>query len=311
MWKLARPVLRLALLAAALVVGGASPRADELHVAVSIKPLHSVVAGVMAGLGSPELVVPSTATPQTYVLKPADARRLTGARLVFWIGPMYETLLARPLEMLGPSARVVALADVSELEFLPARHGGEWLADEHGGEGAEPRDGHLWLDPMNAAAMAGAIAAALAEADPAHAARYAENAVALRARLAALDRELAATLAPARGVPFIVFRDTYQYLERRYGLNAVGSVAVAPESRPGARRVSALRGKIAGLGARCVITEPQLEPSIARALTTGTKARIAVLDPLGGDLAGGPDLYFALLRRLAGSLRDCLGDAAR
>jgi zinc transport system substrate-binding protein len=317
MGKLVGSMPCLAVLVAILLGGAPAARGDELRVVASIKPLQSLVASVMAGVGVPELVVPGAASPHTYALKPSDARRLTGARVVFWIGPMYEAFLVRPLEVLAPSARIVALGGAPGVEILPARHGGEWLADEHEhehgaeGGGVETRDGHLWLDPKNAVAMVAAIAAALGDADPAHAARYVENAAATRARLDRLDRDLAARLEPARGVPFIVFHDAYQYFERRYGLTAIGSVAVSPESRPGARRVSALRGKIAGMGARCVFTEPQFEPSLVRTLIAGTKAHTAILDPLGADVPGGPELYFIVMGRVAASLRECLGEAPR
>jgi zinc transport system substrate-binding protein len=48
----------------------------------------------------------------------------------------------------------------------------------------------------------------------------------------------------------IVFHDAYHYLERRYGLAATGSVTVAPERKPGARRVEEIRAMIRAAGRR-------------------------------------------------------------
>jgi zinc transport system substrate-binding protein len=118
---------------------------------------------------------------------------------------------------------------------------------------------------------------------------------------------MAARLAPVTSVPYIVFHDAYQYLERRYGLAAAGAITVAPERRPGARRVQEIRARIARSGVACVFAEPQFEPALVRTLTEGTKARAGVLDPLGADLAEGPFLYEALLERLADALAGCLG----
>jgi zinc transport system substrate-binding protein len=175
-------------------------------------------------------------------------------------------------------------------------------------EGRPLPDLHAWLDPTVAAAMVDLIAAALKDADPERAAVYDRNASGLKGRLAALDRELAETLAPVKKRPFIVFHDAYQYLEARYGLSGIGALSVNPEAPPGARRLAALREEIEAGGAVCVFAEPQFEPKLVHALVEGTEVKSASLDPLGADLEAGPEAYFALLRRLATTLRDCLSN---
>lgn len=155
--------------------------------------------------------------------------------------------------------------------------------------------------------MAVAIAAALAEADPANAAAYTANAERIAADLDALDRDLAAMLAPVADRPAIVFHDAYQYLENRYGLSIVGAVTISPDVAPGAQRVAELQETVAGLGATCLFAEPQFTPQVLEVVAEGTGAQIAVLDPLGADIAPGADLYATLLRRNARALADCLG----
>ena len=167
-------------------------------------------------------------------------------------------------------------------------------------------DLHLWLDPYNAIAIVRATATALAKADPQNAASYRRNGAELIEDLEALDREIAETLAPIRGRPYLVFHDAYQYFERHYRLSAAGAVAANPERSPGARRLSEIRSKITALGAVCVFTEPQFRPAVVETLIAGSNARTAVLDPLGADLPAGSEAYFAIMRGLAASLRDCL-----
>ena len=167
-------------------------------------------------------------------------------------------------------------------------------------------DGHLFLDPANAKAMARSIAATLVRADAANAARYEANAASLLTRLDALDAELRAILVPARERPYLVFHDAYQYFEKRYGLEAAGSITVTPDRRPGARRLAALRKRVASVEALCVFSEPQFEPSLVETVSEGTKARTGVLDPLGADLTPGPDAYFAMMRNLAKAFAGCL-----
>lgn len=65
----------------------ASPALALDGVVTSIKPIHSLVAGVMDGVGEPELLVKGAASPHTYTLRPSDAAMLQDAPLVFWVGP--------------------------------------------------------------------------------------------------------------------------------------------------------------------------------------------------------------------------------
>ncbi|HEY0032211.1 MAG TPA: zinc ABC transporter substrate-binding protein, partial [Devosia sp.] len=99
----------------------------------------------------------------------------------------------------------------------------------------------------------------------------------------------------------------YQYFESRFGLTLAGSITVSPETAPGAARIDELKSKIAELGATCVFSEPNFQPTIINAIIEGSAAEAGVLDPEGGALAEGPDLYANLLRGLATSLVDCLG----
>lgn len=299
-------------LSLALLVSGLPAKAQEAPVvAVSIKPLHSLVSAVMLGVGEPKLIVDGAASAHTYSLKPSNASDIQAARLVFWMGPEMEHFLADPLQSLASNAKVVAMEDVPNLNRLPLREGGAFEADAdeaHAETGHDhgAHDMHLWLDPQNAVVMAEAIRDQLVAADPAHQTQYIANTKALEANIRALDTELAATLDPLKDKPFIVFHDAYQYFEKRYGLRVAGSITVSPETAPGAERLSEIHAKIAGLGAACVFAEPQFEPKLLTAVMEGSDARSGTLDPEGATLAAGPELYFQLMRALGTSLRDCL-----
>ena len=119
-------------------------------------------------------------------------------------------------------------------------------------------------------------------------------------------RSSTAELGPLTDKPYIVFHDALQYLERRYGLNVVGSITINPEVPPSGKRLRELRRKILSLGAVCVFVEPAVDTRLVDNLIEGTSARTATLDPEGGRLEPGPDLYVTLMRRLAADLRGCL-----
>ncbi|HSO48547.1 MAG TPA: zinc ABC transporter substrate-binding protein, partial [Rhizobiaceae bacterium] len=233
-------------------------------------------------------------------------------------------------------AKSVELIEAHDLVKLPFREGGAFEKHGHGEDGHDDEakeaghdhdhekpaeagheghdhgayDAHVWLDPANAKAMVHAIEEALVEADPANKEIYEANAAELMQRLDALTAEIAAQLEPVKGKGFIVFHDAYQYFENRFGVTAAGSITVSPEVMPGAERVAEIRARLKELGAACVFAEPQFEPKLVATVTEGTDARTGVLDPEGGSLEPGNDLYFDLLRKLSTSLHECLNQGS-
>lgn len=310
------PMLRPLCLAAALSILAPAAQAGDSGsapaVVASIKPIHSLVAGVMDGVGQPTLIVKGAGSPHTYRMKPSEAAALQSANVVFWAGAYLETFLVKPLATLGATAKSVELVDAPGVEKLSLREGGPFETDAHEDENAdeaahdEAFDTHVWLDPVNAKAMVGAIEATLAAVDPAHAETYAANADRIETRLDGLIAKIGTDLADVKGRPFIVFHDAYQYFERRFAMPAAGSITVSPETPPGARRIAELQAKVKAVGATCVFAEPQFEPALVDVVIEGTDAKAGVLDPEGAALKDGPELYFELIGNLAASLTDCL-----
>ncbi|MDA0261060.1 MAG: zinc ABC transporter substrate-binding protein, partial [Proteobacteria bacterium] len=294
----------------------------EPHVVASVLPVHSLIAGVMQGVGTPTLLLKGGASPHTYALKPSDARGLQNADAIFWVGEALETFLAKALHSLPHHAKIVTLADVPAMQMLDARHGGVWADDGQperpvaaaDGDGhhhsAHPdhttRDLHIWLDPANAATIVHVAVAALSQIDAANAATYRANGRVVLQRLEHLEKRIRDRLAGVHKRPYLVFHDAYQYFEARFATNAVGTIAVSPDRPPGAKRLAELRRRLDALDAACVFAEPQFRPAIVAIVARGTGARTAVLDPLGIGLTPGPDAYFQLLDGIAQSLRNCL-----
>jgi zinc transport system substrate-binding protein len=306
---------RLALLAAAVVSALAATlrvaSAQAVEVVVTIKPLHAMVARVMAGAGSPHLLVQGALSPHIYALRPSDASKLNTADIFVRMSDAMEPFTTRIVKSLPQRVQVLTLEDTPGLRRLPRRTGATFAeaGDGHNHSHSHDHaaiDGHAWLDPMNAKHMADQIAEALSAKAPAEAATFRANATELKTALDALSAELARDLAPIAGKPYVVFHDALQYFEQRYGLKAVGSIAISPEIAPGVRRLSLLRQQIASLKAECVLAEPQLDMRLVNAVVEGTGARVGTIDPEGLRIAPGPDHYFTLLRGLVRDLKACL-----
>lgn len=291
-------------------------RAEAPRVAADIPPVHALVAQVMAGIGAPDLIVAPGTSPHGYALRPSEARTLQQADLVVWVGPGLTPWLGVALPRIAADAQLLTLEQLPETRTLPLRDAADFAAavqaDAHG-HGQEPEaehgaaivDPHLWLDPANARAWLGVIAAALAGIDPANAARYADNAAAGQAALSALERDVAARLAADPPAPFVVFHDALQYFETAFDVPAAGAIVLADGSDPSPARIAAIRAVVRDRGVACAFAEPQLNTALIDTVFEGTGAGVALVDPLGATHAPGPGLYAAILRDLADALVGC------
>jgi len=346
---------------AALLAGAAS--AEAPRVAVDIAPVHSLVARVMEGVGTPDLIVQPGASPHEYSLRPSEAAALQDADIVIWLGEDMTPWMAGAVETLAGDAAVTTLLEAEGTIKLGFResalfeahdhgdaahahddhgtdhdhedhghsedhehdhehehdhdhdhdhehhgHEDDHAHGEHGGHdhahGAH--DPHAWLSPENAATWLNLIAAQLSAADPANAGTYFANAAAARADLDALSAEIAGILEPVRGGRFIVFHDAYQYFEDAFDFPASGAITLSDATDPSPARIAEIQARVAEEGIDCVLSEPQFDPGIVATVMDGTAAGTAVLDPLGSDLAPGPELYPQMMRNLATSLAACL-----
>jgi len=119
-------------LASSLLASTAVSAIADVNVVASIKPVHSLVAAVMDGVGEPGLIVEGAGSPHNYALKPSQAQMLESANVVFWVGHEMEAFLEKPLETIGAKARAIELFDAHGLTKLEFRKGGAF--DDHGHE---------------------------------------------------------------------------------------------------------------------------------------------------------------------------------
>ena len=296
---------------ALVLVSGSKAFAEVPAVVADIAPVHSLVARVMDGLGSPELIMSPGTSPHEYNLRPSEALALQEADLIFWVGEDLTPWFGDAAATLGGGARSVALSETDGTTLLPFREGA--LFDVHAEAGDDDHDHeeghhdpHSWLAPENASVWLDAIAAELSAADAENAETYAKNAEAGKEELASLRDDIGVILAPLEDRSFVVFHDAYQYFETSFGIHASGAISLGDASDPSPSRLGEIRDRIASEGVDCVLAEPQFNAGLVETVTEGTSARTAVLDPLGTSIDTGSQFYPQLLKSLAATLSDCL-----
>ena len=346
---LAAPLIATVPLSLSLSTPAAAHGDDAPQVVTSIKPIHSITSAIMQGVGEPVLLIDGASSPHAYSMRPSEARALRDANLVVYVSHALEGFLQKPLQTLSEDSHQLELVSLRGLSLLETREGGTWEGhmhdhddedhedheddehdeheheheheheEEHAGHEAHHEedhhahddvDTHIWMNPANGATIAIAIADELAEIDPEHAADYRENLQTLLASLEKLGNDLRTQVAPIQNQPYVVFHDAYQYLESGFGLNAIGSITVSPDQKPGAKRLHEIEEKIRDTGAVCIFAEPQFRPAIVQAVVSDTGIRTGILDPLGAKIDAGPNAYQEILKQNVDALVECLGQGS-
>jgi len=337
-------MLRTLLIALSSSVAIATANAAP-NVVVSIKPIHSLTAGVMKGIGEPTLLLDGTTSPHDFSLKPSQAQSLQDSDVIIWIGEGLETFLVKSMQNQGNDKISLELMDVEGVSLLEYRehdhhdhekhddhddhededHSEHKHDDEHGHKeedhaehkheedhddghdhAAGGKDAHLWLDIDNAKVITNKIAKALSSKDAENANTYKANAKSMIEKLNALDTKLGKIMQGSQDKEYVVFHDAYQYFEKHFGLAKPLAITLNPEVQPSAARVKEIQDEVSEHKITCMFSEPQFSPKVLSVVAENTSASISTLDPLGSAVEKGEEHYFKMMNTLATSLSNCL-----
>ena len=296
-----------------------SPLRAEIKVVTTIKPLHSLIANVMEGVGEPSLIIEGSTSPHSFTLKPSHAKLLEEADIIFWVGEGIETFMERPLESIVKNAEVVEFMEIESINKLKFREesifedhddhdGHDEHDDEHEGHDDHGHahgefDAHIWLDPMNAKEMVLEIAHELSHLDPANEDKYNVNAKATNLALDEMIDDISQNIN--KDAKFVVFHDAYQYFEERFGVRAAGALTLNTDVLPGAKQIDEIQDVIKERGINCIFSEPQFNPKIISTIAQDTGIQTGVFDPLGANIESDKELYFKLINDLSKNLKNC------
>ncbi|MFK5216572.1 zinc ABC transporter substrate-binding protein ZnuA [Glaesserella parasuis] len=310
-------MFKKSLLSLALLGATAVANADVL---TTVKPLGFIANAITDGVTETKVLLPTSASPHDYSLKPSDVEQLQSAQLVVWIGEEMETFLEKSIEKL-PKEKVLTLEDVPAIKEL-VEHSGEEKEEHHEHKHghshnhthhAHSHDGHnhdedwhIWLSPQASEHIAEQIAERLSQQLPEQKAKIAENLANFKVTLATKNSEIAKQLAPVKSKGYYTFHDAYGYFEDAYGLKSLGSFTINPTVAPGAKTLNAIKKSIAQKKAQCLFAEPQFTPKVIESLSKGTSAKVGQLDPLGAKIDLSKNAYPEFLQSLADQFGGCL-----
>ena len=297
---------------------------ETIGIITTIKPIDSLVSAVVGDTGKTISLIPSETSPHEFRLKPSDARALQNGNIIFYISPHLETSIVKVFETLPKNIKIINLMEETGIEHLSIRDNEAWeLHDHHDDKKHDDHDKHaqkdehddhkskddvhIWLDPENAIKIIKKVNTELSFFFPENAEIYDENATKIINKIKTLKKQLKKELLPIKDKPYIVFHDAYQYFEKTFQLNAVGSIALEDDIASSPKQISFIKNKIIKSKASCIFQEPQFDNKLVKTVIEGTQAKIGTLDPLGFGIKEKEDFYLQLLRNMSKNLKECLG----
>jgi zinc/manganese transport system substrate-binding protein len=252
--------LRGLLLALAVSLGVAPLHAQaRLNVVTSFSILGDFVKNVGGERVEVTTLVGADGDVHVYTPTPADARKITEAKLLVVNGFGLEGWLPRLLQAAGGKASIVTATK----GIAPLRLGSD----------ADP---HAWQSVANARQYVINIRDALAAADPSDADDFAKKAEAYLAQLEALDAEAQQALKqiPESRRKVISTHDAFGYFAARYGIQFIAPIGVSTESEPSARDIAAIIKQVKAAHIPAVFLERIGDPRLMRRISAETGAKI-------------------------------------
>ena len=289
-------------------------------VITTIQPINALVNAVIGNTGGSTSLIPSEVSPHEFKLKPSDVKTLQDGNIIFYISNHLESSITKVFKNLPKNIKIVNLMEETGINHLAIRDNEAWERHDHHDDHdkhakkdddhddhEKEDDIHIWLDPDNAIKIIQKVNKELSLLFPENSQIYNKNATNIINKITELKSELKEELLSIKDKPYIVFHDAYQYLEKVFGLNAVGSIALEDDVATSPKQISYIRNKIIKSNVSCVFQEPQFDSKLVKTVVEGTDAKIGTLDPLGVDIANKKDFYLQLLRNMSKSLKECLG----
>jgi manganese/zinc/iron transport system substrate-binding protein len=305
-------LLALALVLAACGPVGAREQPDVRGRRVVAVATTGMVADVVAHVGAGRVDVVTLmgpgVDPHLYKASEGDVSRLGDADVVFYNGLHLEARMGEVFERMGRYVNTVPVAEAvpEHLLHAPPDYEGQY-------------DPHVWFDVSLWAYTVDAVADALVDLDPTHAAIYRGNAARYRDALSELDGYVQARVAtlPREKRVLVTAHDAFGYFGSAYDFEVKGLQGISTVAEAGARDLQEVATLIAERRIPAVFIESSVPVRFVEALREAVRARgyeVALGGELYSDALGDPGTpegtYAGMVRHNVDTIVNALGGEA-
>jgi zinc transport system substrate-binding protein len=281
--------------------GKTADATPKIKVVASFYPMYEFTKQVGKERVDVKVLVPAGVEPHDWEPSPQDVAAIQTAKVFVYNGAGFEHWVDKTLKNVqNPALIPVETSQGIELFQATDDHEHDHETEEQGHTSKEEeKDPHVWLDPVYAQFQVKAIRDALIKADPVNQNYYETNAAQYIAKLAALDKEFQEAVAKAQHKEFITSHAAFGYMAKRYGLEQIPIMGMAPHVEPTPERLKSLIEEAKGYHIKYVFFETLVSPKVADIMAKEVGAKTLVLNPIEGltqeDLTKSKD-YISLMQ---------------
>ena len=259
-----------------IMIGGTAMAEDKLSIVATDFPCYDFARQVAGERANVTMLIKPGVEVHSYEPSPSDILAISQADLFVYIGGEGDAWVRNILEGFDAGEAPQSLRMMDVVEALPEEHDSE--AHSHDAETPE-YDEHIWTSPQNALRMVAAMATALSEVDPDHAADYGSASANYSAQIAEIDAAIA-QLVQAGVRHELVFADRFPflYLVREYGLDYTAAFpSCSAETEPSPKTMMALIDRVIEDQIPVIYTIEMSTQTVARTIAEATGAQIETL----------------------------------
>ncbi|MCP5161887.1 MAG: zinc ABC transporter substrate-binding protein [Hahellaceae bacterium] len=297
----------LLLYANALISSASQANQAEPTITVSIKPLALIAKAITGDDANIQVLLPDTANPHHYQLKPSQISLLNDTDLFFWIGPPMESFLPKVLK--ATSAKhfaVLTLINGDDNDPDSELHTTESNSHISDHEHLHKEDIHLWLQPEFAIEIAHIMTTKLSQWSPARAETYDSNLRRFTAEVIAQDQINMHALEPLTQYKLITAHNLLDGFAKHYGLQIQDIISMTPEQKPGVKHLHELEQSALTSDRLCIISERNQPSRYADILVQNSGSKSTRIDPLASQVSVSTGGYIQFSKMLVDDLLHCL-----
>jgi len=237
-------------------------------VVVTIPPLASAIKPLLSEDDKVVVLLGKNQSAHNFSLKPSHLFAIAKADLVISVGLGLDSWATKSIKRSGVSH--IEFSELDDIYLLETKQNADGYEhhdhDNHDHHGAN-YDPHLWLDIDNIKLLVSRVAVELSVMDK------------LPAWLESLDKankNINLRLEAVKSKPFLVQHAGFQYFDRKYNLNNIGSIQ-SNDASVGLKTILALRKRITKRNVSCVFASPHGSTKQVKSLVRGLKQRVNIV----------------------------------
>ncbi|MFA5511465.1 MAG: metal ABC transporter substrate-binding protein [Candidatus Kapaibacterium sp.] len=241
-------------------------------------PVFVIISELTGEHVKTDYIVPTGASPHTYMPKPSDVKKASSAAALFYVATNLDGWVTDfPSEV---KVKLIDMLPEDEIIYFDCGHDHSEGPEEHHVH-KEEIDPHFWLDPVLVNKILPRIVETLSEILPEYSEEFQQNADKFSTKLEQIHRETKTILEKVEGQEVFLHHPSFNYMLERYGFYYAGAIEESPGKEPSPKFIATLIAKIKQSGVKAIFSEPQLNSKNAEVIAQEAGVNLYELNPVG------------------------------